>query len=337
MKSRPTNPASHRKMLARGAVASAILSAAALTAACKREEPAVKPSVADPVALEIGGRKIRLSELQSEVDLLSERRSPIAANLDAFLEPSIERLVALEQARKLGLDQDPSIRRQYENLLIGKLRESEIAAKLRETAITDEEIQKHFEANLAAYSRPAQIRIALLFLPVSSRADETTRAAVRTRLEEAKSIAANLPPDTRGFGEHAMTYSEEATSRFKGGDIGWLEAGASAYRWPEAVIQAAFALKEIGETSDVIEAADGYYLVKKLDARDAVVRSLDGRLRSTLEGQLLKEKRVSVESSLLDNWKIAHPVKLHPEVLQSLRFEVLTAAPAPESSIPGNP
>lgn len=275
----------------------------------------------DPVAIQIGGRGVRISELQAEIDHLASKRHPAAANLDAFLTPALERLVALEKARELGLDKDPGFRRQFENLLIGRLRESEIEARLRATTVTDAEIQDHFQRNRRLYSRPAQLQLALLFLSVPSNADDKTRATVRRRMEEARAIALELPENTRGFGEHAMSYSEEATSRFKGGDIGWLEAGDSACRWPDAVVKSGFALRNNGDVSEIIDTPEGFYLLKKLDAREPAVRSLDGRFRATLETSLLKEKRVSIETGLKEEWKESLNVIIHNEVLGSLQFQ----------------
>ncbi|HSP41686.1 MAG TPA: peptidylprolyl isomerase, partial [Luteolibacter sp.] len=289
MNSRPACPIFRRiHRLAGCALAAGIV----LAASCERgtapapDEPATPD---DPVAIEIGEREVRLSELQAEIDFLREKRSPSAANPDAFLAASIERRVALSKALELGLDRDPELRRQWENLLIGRLRETAIETQLRQAAVTDAEIEDYFRRHQNAYSSPARLHLALLFLSVPARADDTARAAVRERMEQARAIALELPDNTRGFGEHAMTYSEEATRRFKGGDIGWLEAGASAYRWPDEVVEAGFALQNTGDISEVIETPGGFYLLKKLDAREPTVRSLDGRLRATLVNALLKE------------------------------------------------
>jgi peptidyl-prolyl cis-trans isomerase C len=301
-----------------------------LSTSCQKAEPPVVDSrgdADDPVAMKIGKRDVRLSELQAEIEFLRAKRNPAAASREAFLDATIERRVALERALELGLDQDPELRRQWENLLIGRLRSAEIETNLRDNAVTDAEIEDFFKRNQDTYTSPARLNLALLFLAVPQRADDAARADTRKRMEEARAIALELPQATRGFGEHAMTYSEEATSRFKGGDIGWLEAGASAYRWPDEVVKAAFALNDIGDISEVIEAKDGFYLIKKLDAREPVVRSLDGRLRATLENALLKEKRVELEARLKQQWHASHPVTNHEDVLKSLEF-----APSPAPS-----
>jgi peptidyl-prolyl cis-trans isomerase C len=311
-----------------------------LTVSCGRSAPSENSSAenhADPIALEIGERRIRLSELQSEADHLRAKRNPAAANPDSFLAAAIERFTALEKARELALDQDPELRRQWENLLIGRLRESEIEAKLGEVVVTDDEIRDHFEKNESSFSRPAQVHLALLYLPISPRAGEEDRAAVRQRMEEARALALELAEDERGFGSHAMTHSEEATSRFKGGDIGWLEAGATASRWPDEVVKAGFALKEKGDLSEVFEAGDGIYLLKKVDSREPAVRSLDGRLRSSLEAAILKQKRSTLEADLLESWRASTPVKRHEDVLKTLQFQPFEDSAGESDSIPTQP
>lgn len=303
----------------------ALIAAALSSTSCKRSTPTATPPAPtaqqDPVALRIGERDVRLSELQSEIDFLRAKRHPSAAGIDAFLDPAIERRIALEKARELGLDQDFELKRQWENLLIGRLRETEIEAKLREATVTDEEIADHYQRNLETYARPAQLHLALLHLKVPAHADDAARQAIRTRLEEARALALELPADARGFGALAMNYSEEPTSRFKGGDIGWLEAGATASRWPEEVLAAAFALPEHGALSEVISASDGFYLVKKLDSRQAVVRALEGRLRAAVADSLLREKRTAIEAGLTRAWTESIGLTVHREVLDALDFQ----------------
>lgn len=291
----------------------------------------------DPVALKIGKREVKLGELQAELDFLARKNSPMAANRESFVDASVERLVALEQARKLGLDQDIEFKRQCENLLIGRLQEAEVEQKLKSVAVTDEEIREHYEKNIKKYERPAQLRLALMYLKVTGHQDQAARDSVKRRMEEARAKALALPADTPGFGPEAMRYSEEATSRFKGGDVGWLEAGAPAYRWPEPVVKAAFSLKAKGDVSDVIETEDGFYLLKKMDSREPGVRSLDGRFRASLENSILKEKRGGIEAKLKDGWKAGKEITIHDEVLSQLKFHSLPGPTEASGSIPVPP
>jgi len=325
----------------RAALAIALIAAFLPSTSCKRTAPAAAPATPagkqDPVALRIGSREIRLSELQAEIDFLRSKRHPSAAGLDAYLEATIERRVALEKARELGLDQDFELKRQWENLLIGRLRETEIEAKLREAAVTEEEIGEHYQKNLTSYARPAQVHLALLHLTVPDRADDGARQAVRQRLEEARTLALELPEGTRGFGALAMNYSEEATSRFKGGDVGWLEAGATESRWPDEVVQSAFALPNPGDLSDVIAAPDGFYLLMKLDSREAVVRGLEGRLRAAVADSLLREKRSAIEAGLAQAWRDSIDLTVQRTVLDALDFQATADGDSAAEPFPPSP
>jgi len=312
-----------------------------LLSSCKPSEPITKVVVEvdqnDPVAITVGEREVRLSELQADVDFLHQKRIPSAASREAFLESCVERLVALEKARELELDQDIELRRQWENLLIGRLKKTALDTKLVDLTATDDEIKAYYERNKASYSKPAQVHLALLFLGAPKHSDEDARQAIRQRMDEARALATELADGARGFGAHAMTYSEEATSRFKGGDIGWMQAGEAKYRWPAVVVETGFALAEKGDLSDVIATDEGFYLLKKLDSREAVVRSLDGRLRSSLENALLKEKRMAIQSGLQDGWKASFPVTANDEVLSNLKFHSETGIPASPQSFPSAP
>ncbi len=291
----------------------------------------------DPVAMRVGEQEIRLSELQAQLDFLKDRASMAAAGRDVFVERYLERMVALAKARELGLDQDIELRRQWENLLIGRLQQAEMDAALEAVNVTDDAIRTYYEENIERYSQPAQVHLALLFLGNSPRDSEETRAAVRLRMEEARSLAQNLPAETRGFGALAMTYSEEATSRFKGGDVGWIRTGESQYRWPDAVVETGFALSERGTISQVIETDEGFYLLKKLDSRAAVVRPLDDRLSASLQTTLLNEKRAALTVQLKDEWKEGVAVTLHDDVLAALNFSSdpdKREAPAAFSAMP---
>lgn len=304
---------------------SGLFAAGLLFAGCEPAKPGAESD--DPVAIEIGGETFRLSELQAQVAFLEQSGSAAVRDRDTFVQTFIERRVAIQRAKELGLDQDIELQRQWENLLIGRLHQAEVEAKLKAVEVTDDEVQDYYNRNQASYTRPEQARLALLFLKCSEKHSKEQRCEVRERLEEARELATELPSETRGFGALAIHYSEESTSRFKGGDVGWYQAGEARYRWPDAVMAAAFALTEIGEISPVIEAPDGYYLIKKLDGRDASTRPLDDTLRASLRARLLREKRDAVAGELANAWRSEVTTVVHNEVLTGLEFP--SAIPEP--------
>jgi parvulin-like peptidyl-prolyl isomerase len=296
-----------------------LVCAAGLIASCDSEKaPAGNP---EPVAIQVGSQQIRLAELQADLDDLARRRNPLAADASSFIPASVERLTAIERAHQLGLDKDRELRRQWENLLIGRLHEQELDKQLAELKVTDAEIEEFYQSKKATYSRPAQLQLALLHLAVTRHTDEVKRKEIRARLENARSLARELSPEVIGFGALAMEYSEEATSRFKGGDVGWLQAGASGYRWPDEVVKAAFALKAVGDISEVIEAKDGFYVLRKLDLREPALQPLEGRFRSSIANAVMAQKRQSLEQELKKSWQEALPATIDEKLIQQLQYK----------------
>jgi foldase protein PrsA len=116
-----------------------------------------------------------------------------------------------------------------------------------------------------------------------------------------------------------MVYSDEATSRFKGGDIGWLQDGAARYRWPEVVVETAFNL-DAGAISEVLETDAGFYLIKQLDSRASQVRPLGARVASSLKTKLLRQKKTEFERALKAQWEAQSDVELIAAAIAEIDF-----------------
>ena len=273
----------------------------------------------DPVAIEVNDRAIRLSELQAQIDSLLESGAPITSNPERFLTGYIDRQIALHEALARGLDNDPELRRQWENLLIGRLYR-DLPMKPEEITIPEEAILQYYNEHIAEYTTHAKIRVALLRLKYDSPTDEGTRREQSQALKEAYELARELPEETKGFGSLAMRYSDEGTSRFKGGDIGWLQAGRANYRWPEAVIAAMFALGPEDLYSPVIETPDACYLLKYLDGRPEVSRPLNAQLSNAIKRKLRTAAITEQKTSLATAWSEASQVEIFQDVVSRLRF-----------------
>lgn len=275
----------------------------------------------DPVVLEVNGREFRVSELQAQVDHLRTSGSAVLRDPEAFLETYVERQVALEAARQQGLDEDPELKRQWENLLIGRLRQNALEDAFVAISISDAEVEAYYAEQLEDYTTPARMRVALLRLEVDPLAAlGVDHETARSKMETARIEAEQLPADSKGFGALAMRYSDEGTSRFKGGDIGWLQAGRAQYRWPDAVVEALFALSPEAPLSPVIESGDAVYLLKYMDHRPERVRSLDDSLFQSIQRNLYAQAQARVRESMESEWRAQFAVEINRDAASLLNF-----------------
>ena len=83
-----------------------------------------------------------------------------------------------------------------------------------------------------------------------------------------------------------MRYSVDFESRYRGGDVGWLERASSDPRWGNAVTRAVFNLAEPGDLTEVIASESGFAIAKLLrrsERRTAELGEVESRIRAELE------------------------------------------------------
>jgi parvulin-like peptidyl-prolyl isomerase len=150
-------------------------------------------------------------------------------------------------------------------LLEDKLIRLEIAPKVK---VTDEEIQKYYDANKGRFTKPVLYRVSHIHTttlsPAGKAADEASqnKAARLTKMinEDAKekiNIILNKVQAGDDFADLAKNFSEDEASKESGGVLGELHPGSTLSEISDEMIK----LKE-GETSGVIQTSFGYHILK---------------------------------------------------------------------------
>lgn len=294
------------------------------------------------VLASVGPRQISIDDFRKEVERRQALRQPLPER-EALLEEMINHEALLQRARQAGLEQDPTVQREIQVLLISRLRERDQASRLAAVKVTPEDVRAAYEQDLARYTQPAKVRLALLFLKKDRLMSEAKTKELRARMAEAREQAIAQPapggrgPAAQGFGALALRYSDDPASRYRGGDIGWMEPGQLNPRWPRNVLEAGLAL-EPGKVSEVIEIADGLYLVMKTDARPSRITPF-AEVKTALQQSLLARKRRELETSFRQDAAQQIGVQIHREVLASVTMPVAveTLAQGRETNPPALP
>jgi len=154
------------------------------------------------------------------------------------------------QGRSLAEFQQ-SVRTEIETQLMNEALRTVIVGVIEPT---DDELLAYFEANIASYDVPEQIRASHILV-----ADEETARDVYEQL-----LAGG------DFAELASEYSEDRANRDSGGDLDWFGRGRMVAEFEEA----AFAL-DIGGLSEPVNTQFGYHIIKLTDRREAHTPTLD--------------------------------------------------------------
>jgi peptidyl-prolyl cis-trans isomerase C len=150
----------------------------------------------------------------------------------------------------------------------------------------------------------------MLRLQLNPKTTEPKRTALEARMEEARRKALQLPPGTVGFGPLAIDYSDDDATRYRGGDLGWLDTDPARYHIDPAALATGFALEERGQISSVIRGKDALYLVRVIDRRPA--HSVAPAPNIELERhRALLAKRRALESAFAEETRAEIPVRLN--------------------------
>lgn len=284
----------HRRRLLRVHSGLGAFAAAMLLAGCS-EKPAPRPVV----LAKVGDHEITEADFKWEVERRQKTGQTLSDRVGVIQDLMLHESL-LQRARSSGLDLEPAVKRELGNLLIGKLMERELRQKLDAVTVSPEEIQAYYASNTVEYTRPAVVRLAVLKLELDPKAGEVRVEEVRKRMGEARGKVLAAPPRGRGpanngFGAYAVDYSDDAASRYRGGDLGWIEMDRLPPRWPRQVLEAGIALP-LGQISEVILLSDGAYLVTKTDRREALVAPL-ADMEASIRQRLASQKRKAMETA----------------------------------------
>jgi parvulin-like peptidyl-prolyl isomerase len=295
-----------------------------------------------PLAI-VGDRQITVEDFQREVARrIAARR--VLPDKETLLQEMVNQEALVQRARQMGLLDDPQVQREINVLLIGKLREREIDPRVERLQITDEEVAAEYERNIDRYTQPAKVRLAMLFLEANPKMSEAKRNEIQERLSEAHRRILESPARggrgaaAGGFGALAIDYSDDQASRYRGGDMGWLNEGSFDYHWPHPVLEAGYRLTK-NEVSEIIQTEGGFYLVMKTDSRPSSTKSL-AEVEAVLKHSLLASHRRELNESFQQESIDMAPVTINPSALADVELPSpgsLAGGPSHESGPPGFP
>ncbi len=309
-----------------------------LAAGCGKRDSAAIPDepapVEPPPLVRVGDRVISEDDFNREVQRRIATGRPVQ-DTESVLEEMIERETFLHKAALEGVEDDPEVRRSLENQLLSHWLEETLQREKNAVSVSDDELRAAYEANLQAHTRPAMIRVAMLYRAVTPGMSDEEKNRLRDELESARReflqdpAAATQNGRISGFGSIAASATEDTVSRYRGGDLGWHEAGRDQYRWPLDVMEAAFALP-VGQPGEVMELEDGLYVMMKSAEQEARVTPFE-EAKVLMRRGMIREKQQAIEASFRARIKEDVTIEVNQEQASRLALPPAPPAPVPPS------
>lgn len=254
-----------------------------LTAGFARDAQA-QDDAKDPIAAEVNGQVIHLSEVKNARVLLPAQlqNQPLEVVYPILLDSLINTRVAAEHARALGLDKTTMFQEQMAR--IGEqILERMVLTQQIEEKLTDAVLKKRYAALREASKDLFEVH---------------ARHILVDKLEDAKAIVEKL----QGGADFATLAKEKSTgpSASSGGDLGWFAPG----RMVAAFEQAAMDLEPGTYTIEPVQTQFGWHVIKVEerrpleppkfnDVRATLVNELSAEFGQTFMEQLRESATVS--------------------------------------------
>jgi peptidyl-prolyl cis-trans isomerase C len=221
----------------------------------------------------VNGRQITQTEFDARWGELAEAtkaRYQKEGGKRLFLDELITRELLMQEARKLGLDQNDAIRdraqRYREQLILDELLKDRIKAKVE---LSKEELDAFYEQHARELLTPLKVRVSQMLLPNISAAKDLEKQV-------------NQGGD---FARFAQRYSIDGKTKASGGDLGPYRKDLVVPEVDEVI----HTLKP-GFISAPIKTEAGYYLVMTTPLDKEIIQA-DVAVRERLRQELLNEKR----------------------------------------------
>lgn len=189
---------------------------------------------------------------------------------------------------------------------------------------TGAEIEDFYETNKAAFVAPDMVRFQHVYIDTRNLPSKEDRDKARLRAEE---IQRELRAGAT-FSDLVVKYSDDRTSRYRGGDFGYLRRDDQARRQllGREFFDTPFKMK-VGEVSGVLASNIGYHIIKITEKSPFKLLALDDRIppqntatvRDQVSAQLMQRKQAELYQQalleLIDELKKRAEIKIFEENL----------------------
>jgi hypothetical protein len=236
---------------------------------CRPQEQSAPPST-NAVA-RVGTAAITAEAFRAEWARRAPGRSTSTNERQAVLAELVQLEALHQKALAAGYDQDPQIAASLKRMIVAKYREDQLA-KLTPPNPNTADITNYYTQHPGRFGTPEKLRAAIIEIKVARTASPEKRAEARQRAATLRQVAVTASAAEETFGVLAQNHSEDQATRYRGGDMGWLAAGAASPAWPPEAMHALAQLKEPREISPVVESPTAFYLVKLVARQPATLR-----------------------------------------------------------------
>ena len=313
----------------------ALVTVAAALAACGNSGPKKSgPPVATGSGITITADEFK-ARLDEQSPFIRARYSTLERKKE-FLDNLIRFEVLAKEAERQGLDKDPEVQFTLRKIMVQKLvqRSFQDPGAQSQKELPEPELQKYYDEHKDEFNRPRKARVAAIIFNVPASSPDRAKKVAAARQALAK-VKAEEKKNPAAFQQAVAQFSEDPASKGVAGDLGFKSAEELEKSFGKEVAQAAFAVKA-GETSGVIEGAQGVYVIRVAGVQEELSRPFD-TVKAQINQKLVRERRTKDFDDLVKKLRDEAKITIDEKALEAVAVAAGPAAPPGMPFMPGGP
>lgn len=266
--------------------------------------------------LEVGVSRLTSESFRQEWERMVVRRQGVVTR-DEAVSAVVSEWMAFEAARASGFLDSAEMQAEWRRLVGTRYREQQQGLKRAELGsadLSEESIRAEYALTEDRWEKPETQLVGSFSRSLPGKALEGKKEELRGMVDGwRESVLAHPDPRAR-FAELCRLYSEDAGTRYFGGESGWLTRSQRDERWGEAAGKAVDALRGLGEVTPVIEVGGRLCFFQLRGVRERTVRPL-GEVAGVLRTERLRRWDGKVEQAVAADLASSVPVKTNLVVL----------------------
>jgi|YNPBryulayer2012_1023412.scaffolds.fasta_scaffold02295_3 peptidyl-prolyl cis-trans isomerase C len=253
-----------------------------VTVVFAQEQPTPSSGATQVIVAQVNGEPIYLSELEEIWNSLPESyRVQFPGGMKDLLEQLVRQTLLVQEAKKHNLENDPVVLKRLESLkkqvLVSEFIKREILDKVK---VSDEEVEKEYNANPTRYTEPEQVKVSHIMVSTKEKAQEV--------LEELKG--------GKPFEEVAKSKSESPDAP-SGGAMGYVRKGDLDPEIEKVIFELA-----PGNFSDIVETSYGFHIFLVSEHLQPRLKELS-EVKEEIITRLTPQKQQEVFDKLIEELK----------------------------------
>ena len=268
------------------------IGASVLTGSCKSQGTSggreAQADTSTAVA-RVGDGVISIADVQARMNkqpVFVRSRYSDPAQRKSFVENLVRIEALAQEARSRGFDRDPDVLEQMKQAMVSKYLQKDVESHLRPEDVPVADVERYYREHSDQFGHPEQVLICQIVIKDKAKAVHVAELAHAVdRIDE------------KAFRDLVAKYSEDEESKARRGDVPAFGHDTTVIAKP--VVEAAFQLKEVGDSSPPINSGHGYHILKLMQKRPAYSRSLaDARVE--IQNVLARDTRAKAMDRLVE-------------------------------------